>query len=33
MLQEIMKEKNNTWNIIRLVNESFAPATQQTSVL
>ena len=26
-------EKNNAWNIRRLVNESFVPATQQTSVL
>ena len=25
-------EKNNTWNIRRLVNESFVPANQQTSV-
>ena len=26
-------EKNNAWNIRRLVNESFVPATQQASVL
>ena len=32
ILQEILK-KNNTWNIRRLVNESFVQATQQTSVL
>ena len=25
-------EKNNTWNIGRLVNESFVPATQQTTI-
>ena len=31
-LQEIMK-KNNTWNIRRLVDESFVPATQRPSVL
>ena len=24
-------EKNNSWNIRRMVNESFVPATQQTS--
>ena len=28
ILQEIMK-KNNTWNIRRLVDESFVPATQR----
>ena len=28
ILQEIMK-KNNTWNITRLVNESFVPANQR----
>ena len=26
-------EKNFTWNIIHLVNESYVPANQQTSVL
>ena len=26
-------EKNNTWNIRRLVDESFVPADQQTNVL
>jgi hypothetical protein len=31
-LQEIIK-KNNTWNIRRLVNQSFGPSTQQPSVL
>ena len=31
-LHEIMK-KNNAWNIRCLVDESFVPATQQTSVL
>ena len=32
ILQEIMKKKY-TWNIRRLVDESFVPANQQTSVL
>ena len=32
ILQEIMK-KNNTWNIRRLVEESFVPVNQQTIVL
>ena len=32
ILHEIMK-KNNTWNMRRLVDESFVPATQQASVL
>ena len=32
MLQEIMKKKI-TWNIRCLVDESFVPATQQTSIL
>ena len=26
-------KKNNAWNIRRLVNESFVPANQRTSVL
>ena len=30
ILQEIMK-KNNTWNIRRLVDELFVPATQRPS--
>ena len=32
ILQEIMK-KNNTWNIRRLVDELFVPATQRPSIL
>ena len=32
ILQEIMK-KNNTWNIKCLVNESFVPVNQGTSIL
>ena len=32
ILQEIM-EKNDTWNIRRLVNEMIVPVTQQPSVL
>ena len=31
ILQEIMK-KNNTWNIRRLVDDSFVPSSQQPSV-
>ena len=27
------EKKNNTWNIRRLVDESFVPATKQTRVL
>ena len=26
-------KKNNTWNIRQLVNDSFGPSSQQTSVL
>ena len=32
ILQDFMK-KNDTWNIRRLVDESFVPSAQQTSVL
>ena len=32
ILQEIMK-KNNTWNIRRLVDDSFVPSSKQPSVL
>ena len=28
-----MKKENNTWNIRRLVDETFVPSAQQTSVL
>ena len=32
ILQEIMK-KNNTWNIRRLVDDSFVPSSKQPNVL
>ena len=31
-MQDFMK-KNNTWNIRRLVDDSFAPLARQTSIL
>ena len=32
ILQDFLKKKNNTWNIRRLVDESFVPLAQRTNI-